>query len=64
MEYLAELFFVHSDFSLAQVLTNDFSQNHKNVYYIYIHANSILCYSVLIVKNQIELTTPYLNNKV
>ena len=46
MEYLAELLFIHSDFPLTPLLTNDFSLYHKNLYYIYIHANS-----VLIVKN-------------
>ena len=42
MEYLAELFFVHSDFSLSQLLTNVFLQNHKNLYYVYMHAKSVL----------------------
>ena len=46
MEYLAELFAMHSDFSSTSQLTNDFSLYLKNLYYIYIHANS-----VLIVKN-------------
>ena len=46
MEDLAELYFVHPDFSLTPVLTNDFSLNHKNFYYIYMHLNSLL-----IVKN-------------
>ena len=38
MEYLAELFFVHSDFSLSPLLTYDFQDNqlnHKKFYYIY-----------------------------
>ena len=42
MEYLAELYFVHSAFSLTPVLTNDFSLNHKSFYYIYMHLNSVL----------------------
>ena len=37
---------MHFYFSLTPLLTNDFSLYHKNLYYIYIHANS-----VLIVKN-------------
>ena len=45
MEYLAEFFVVHSDFSLTLLLINDFSLNQTNVYYICIHANSILFYA-------------------
>ena len=51
MEYLAVMFFIHSDFSLTPLLTNDFSLNHENFYYIYMLVNS-----VLIVKNSITLS--------
>ena len=44
-EKMAELFFIHSDFSLTPLLINDFSLNHKNLYYIHIHANSVLFYA-------------------
>ena len=40
------IIFVHSHFSLTPLLTNDFSLNHKNFYYICLYVNS-----VLIVKN-------------
>ena len=34
--------FVHTDLSLTLLLTNDFSSNHKNLYDICMHANSVL----------------------
>ena len=40
MEYLAELFCIHSDFLLRSLLTNDLSQNHQN-FYIHMYINSI-----------------------
>ena len=46
MESLGELFFIHSDFSLTSLLTNDYSLNHKNFYYVN---------SVFIVKNSTSL---------
>ena len=45
MKKMAELFFIHSDFSLTPLLINDFSLNHKNLYYIHMHANSVLFYT-------------------
>ena len=35
----AEFVFIHSDFSLIPLQTNDFSLNHKNLYYTYMNAN-------------------------
>ena len=57
MEYLPELFFVHSDFSLTPLSNNDFHQKTKKFYYIYIDVNS-----VSILKKLIEL--PYLHVQV
>ena len=34
MEYLAEQFFIHSNFSLTPLLTDDILMNHKCFYYI------------------------------
>ena len=42
MEYLAELFFDHFDFSRTPLLTNDFSLNHRNLYQICMQVNSVL----------------------
>ena len=42
MEYFVELFFIHSDFSLKQLLTNDFSLNRNSFFYIYMYVNSVL----------------------
>ena len=42
---MAELFLIHSDFSLTPLLTSDFSLNHKNLYQIYMQANSVLFYA-------------------
>ena len=45
-QYLAEFFFVYSDFSSTPPLTRsiDFSLNHKTLHSIYIHENSVLFY--------------------
>ena len=37
----AEIFFVHSDFSLTSLFTNDFSLNNKKLYDICMHVNSV-----------------------
>ena len=46
MEYLAELSFIHSDFSLTPLITNDLSLNYKNFCCFCKYVNSLL-----IVKN-------------
>ena len=42
MEYLAEQFFIHSNFSLTPLSTDDILMNHKCFYYIYMYVNSVL----------------------
>ena len=48
MKYLAELVFIHFDLLLTPLLTNNFSLDHKSLYYIY-----MLVKSMFIVKNYI-----------
>ena len=44
MEYLVD-FFVHSDFSLTLLFTDNFPLNHKKLYCIYMLANTVLIYA-------------------